>query len=99
MEFAPLLPSRYQIRSEVQAEIDALSQDLGLELVSKSRVPFYGVLWFRGLRNEMGVRFILDSRIQYSRDLCARLSERNHHRKDFRRVYKSDYNNEELSLW
>ena len=55
---SPFLPKHYAISESVRRELDALSSDLGLELVSKSRTPIFGPLGClqveRGLYDERG---------------------------------------------
>lgn len=105
MFYAPFLPSHYRLSSAVRSEIDFLTADLGLELVSKSRMPIYGPLDCiqieRMFDQDFGfaVRFRLNSiptksDISASRALCERLSERNHKRY----VHKPCYNHESLPL-
>lgn len=82
-----------------QPEIMGLREDLGLELVRASR---YHKLFEDCRFKVQGLPCpqILDSQkvIELEKPFLARYMERNHHRKVFKDVYKSDNNQAQLSF-
>lgn len=84
-----------------QPQIRATIQRLGLELVGYSR---FREVYPREVPKLQGLPLpspqILDSRevIEPEKPFLARYMDRNHHRKDFRNVYQSDYNQAQLSF-
>ena len=93
----PKTPQSYRIPEPTRSEIIALMKDLDLVFVRKSFAPLVDSKFVRVPLNSSSRRVLLDNHIK-SGISCRDFMSRNHHRKDFRNVYTSDYNHAQLSF-
>lgn len=93
----PKTPQSYRISEPIRLEIIALMKDLDLVFVRKSFIPLPDTKFIRVSLTSSCRQALLDNPVKAGIS-CSAFMNRNHHRKDFKSVYASDYNNSQLSF-